>query len=154
MSAPSQEAILDYFEDLASEMRLSDWEFFWNDEAEEDTDDGKALAKVDASYGRKLAWVATFDDLWDLGPSDQRHIFVHELIHLLRWRSWIQVVSQLEDHLAPAAYDMFVENYKMNMEYEVDDMAAVMAINLPLPPWSENDQKPPVLALRRLAAVE
>lgn len=119
-----------YVRTVADRMGLRDWVF--TIEAEE-AEDG-AVAQVDQTHGQKHANIWFADVFFTKEAAMQRHIVVHELVHChLAPAQHMIFGSYLRDELGNGRYDVFEGTWRMNLEYGVDGLAAVIAEGMPLP---------------------
>lgn len=114
---------------LAAPLKILDWRI---SVLEEVTEAGNA-AHVEIIYGRKIANISLAEDFDNFVPEEQRHMIVHELVHVhaqpvgsifqrlteSRTEGWLQLVNTFHTEA---------------VEHLVDVMASIIAPHLPLPP--------------------
>lgn len=115
---------------LAVTLGLRDWTLNF---PEEEPTDKKAAAAVATVYGRRIASVWFSPDFLDYPPEQQRHIVVHELLHI-----HLDPIRTLADSTLPAAigvagWAIFEPALRERVEHAVDAIADALACALPLP---------------------
>lgn len=96
------------------------WMIKWKLEPPEDPE---AWASIQAVEGRKVAWVNLSNDFPDQ-PSDIIHAtLIHELLHLVH-RDQTDVIEHgaPKSGMAPAAYDVMYELFRLQTELMVDHL--------------------------------
>jgi hypothetical protein len=71
-------------------------------------------------------------DFWGLTPEKQRHVLVHELLHLITCRM-DQVVSTVELSMGTAAYEPWSKCFDDEHERAVDKLAEIISEQFDLP---------------------
>lgn len=129
----------------ANAIGLRDWEFYIErqgireDDPELSDESNRTLAFVEAPPGRRFAKVKFCEDFRELDPRHQRHTVVHELVHCHFTPMQHQVEYDLERHLSQQMDDLFSTTFRRNLEYGVDAVASVIAENLPLIEWPDEE---------------
>jgi hypothetical protein len=119
-----------YIADVQGRMLLADWRITLS---RKPTDHPHVGASVDCVPGQHVADVWLNKDFDHYLRATQRHIVVHELVHLH--------LSKLEFHLFTQTRDLgehekasIEQGHKSHEEYAVDDLARIIAPHMPLPP--------------------
>lgn len=130
LPAQTQVALERYVAAVADSLRLGGWII---DVVAGDVGDD-ACAQVDAPYGQRRATVTLGPLFFTQSPQDQRDTVVHELLHLVLMPSWQFVEELLDAELPARASRVAWLGYTQQSEYAVDQLAAVIAPTLALPP--------------------
>jgi hypothetical protein len=122
--------IAKYIAVVANALGLRDWSLRLHDDEPDDKD---AQASVATVYGRKIAHVNLGHGFSMLDPEEQRHVIVHELLHVLMDPTWTLVNQALPGQIGVSAWGVFEAAYRERMEHAVDAIAKALAPALPLP---------------------
>lgn len=95
--------------------------------------DDDAVAQIDAPWAQRRAEVRLGAEFWVSGPEDQRDALVHELLHLVLMPAWQMVDELLDEELSARAARIGWLAFTQHMEYSIDQLASVIAPQLPLP---------------------
>jgi hypothetical protein len=95
--------------------------------------DDDAVAQIDAPWAQRRAVVRIGAEFWRSGPEDQRDALVHELLHLVVMPAWQLIDELLDDELSARAARVAWLGFTQHMEYSIDQLAAVIGPQLPLP---------------------
>lgn len=120
-----------YARDLADLMGLRDWSV---DVDHEPTKSGFD-AQVRIPDGRREIHLAFCERFDQLEPDEQRHAIVHELVHPHLSRVWSTVQDGATEAFGGVALRMFMSAVHREVEHSVDALAAIIARNMPEPPW-------------------
>lgn len=130
MSNVERKRIARYVARLAALMGLRDWTInIMSDEP----DVKEAYASVACTYGRRIASVWFADGFELLPPDVQRHVIVHELLHVHFDRITTLASQSLPMVMGAPAYGVFDEALRDHLEHGVDAVADAFACALPLP---------------------
>ena len=121
MKLTKRQQWLPYVRQIADSIALKDWPV---EIREDPPSTAGAIASVDDSRGRKLAWIHLGDGFFSESRVEQRHTVVHELVHV-HLMEYIGAVRRRTDD------DALLNEI---MEYAVDSLANAIAPLLPLPP--------------------
>jgi hypothetical protein len=123
-------ALAAYVSEAARGLQLCDWalEVVLGDAGDD------ACAKVDALYGQRRATITFGPQFATQSPTDQRDTVVHELLHLVLMPSWQYIDELLDAELGVRAARVAWLAYTQHVEYAVDQLAAVIAPGVALPP--------------------
>jgi hypothetical protein len=123
-------ALAAYVSEAARGLQLCDWalEVVLGDAGED------ACAKVDALYGQRRATITFGPQFATQSPTDQRDTVVHELLHLVLMPSWQYIDELLDAELGVRAARVAWLAYTQHVEYAVDQLAAIIAPSVALPP--------------------
>ena len=119
-----------YLGALAKQMRLSEWDIFLRAEPCEDS---SHAATVSCVPGRKIANIQLSADWFETEPEAQRHVLVHELIHIHSDHEFQLIEDTLPGQLGSSAYFTFEKAYRNLHEHSVDALASILAPHFPLP---------------------
>lgn len=114
---------------VAAHIGLRDWTI--NILREPPDDDGHA-ATVSCVYGRKIANVRFSVDWMTQTPEEQRHVVIHELLHVHTDGALTLVEETLPTLLGMPAFKAFQEAYRRENEHAVDAIASVIEEFIPL----------------------
>jgi len=120
-----------YMRWVADEIGLRDWTLTIRRSPLDIDDD--AFARVDCTYGRRLATVTLCKDFAQLDHDVQRHCLLHELLHchLDPLHSlWANAVPEV---VGKAAWMIFDNASRQQIEFAVDALADFLGPKLPLP---------------------
>lgn len=122
-----------YVSDIAQMLGLDDWKITVHAEEPGDAIDGSdAIASVSCTYGRKIASLRLGKDFLNSPPEEQRHVLVHELIHVHMWGVLALVRTTLPKMLGESAYDVLLTALTQQDEHATDALATAVAPMLPL----------------------
>jgi hypothetical protein len=128
-----------YCRELADRLELRDWTI--NIEHAElgnaGTDGERTLADVDTTTGRKLVQVRVCSDFRAFDREKQRHVLVHELVHVHLAALQEQCEYDVADLIGKPADAVFCRSFRRNLEYAVDALASALAKHQPLIDWPE-----------------
>lgn len=106
---------------LADALALRDWNFVVSPEPCAP----RFNARIEPTFGRKLATLHVRADFLCLAPHEQRHALTHELLHC----HFAPACDVAREVLPKRALGAFI----VNLEYGVDGLADALAPLLPLP---------------------
>lgn len=92
-------------------------------------------AQVRIPDGRREIHLAFGEGFDHLEPDEQRHAVVHELVHPHLARIWSTVQDGATEAFGGIALRMFTQAVHREVEHSVDALAAIIARNMPEPPW-------------------
>jgi hypothetical protein len=128
-----------YIADVQGRMLLRNWNVVLEREAVKqprvhhaDADEAVA-ASVDCLPGRREATVKLHERFDDYSRAEQRHIVVHELLHLHLAGMKTHLVKQFGDWEGGVRLTLYNAHIS-HEEYAVDDLARIIAPSMPLPP--------------------
>lgn len=124
------EQILGYMRAVADRLGLRDWTITVMRAPLDDDDD--AAARIVPTYGRRQAkiWLAYVFNEWD--AEEQRHVIVHELLHLTVEPLFARLSHTLPKVLGAPIYDLLMASIKLDAEYQNDALADFIAPLFPL----------------------
>jgi hypothetical protein len=130
MTGAERKRIARYIRTVANTLGLRDWTL---NLAHDEPDDKEAYASVSCVYGRRIAnlWLAHGFEM--LEPIEQRHVIVHELLHIHFDRTLKQSEGALPGLLGAASYAVYEAGLRESIEHGVDAVADALAGALPLP---------------------
>jgi len=130
MTAAERKRLARYIRTVANTLGLHDWRL---DIQEDEPDTKEAWASVSCTYGRRIAqmWLSHGFELLD--PAEQRHVIVHELLHIHFDRALSLAESSLPGLLGVGAYSVYLASLRENLEHGVDAVADALAPAFPLP---------------------
>jgi len=99
--------------------------------------DTAAHASVTITDGRVFASFRFDNDIFSIDPPDARVYLAHELVHLLFDPLLQMVENDLSAALSDQALVIFKRSFTRQLELGVDHLANVVALALPMPPWTE-----------------
>lgn len=119
-----------YVRNIANTLGLRDWQL---NLMPDEPDTKEAHAAVACTYGRKIAsiWFASGFEL--LEPQEQRHVIVHELLHIHFDRVLTLSSQALPAAMGAPAWGVFDEAMRDHIEHGVDAVAEAIADAFPLP---------------------
>ena len=129
MTDKQRKSLMKYLAGLAKQMRLSEWDIFLTADPCED----EHAATVSCVPGRKIAHISVSADWFDTEPSKQRHVLVHELIHILADPEFQLIEETLPTMVGSVGYFPFEKAFRNLHEHSVDALASVLAQHFPLP---------------------
>lgn len=122
MNDPDRAELERYVRWMADELGLRDWTLILSHDPPKDEDAG---GEIEPRYARKVATVKVAKDFRELTPEYQRHVIVHELLHLHVEGAAVIVRNDLwEGRLVSYdAYQAIWYAYRTQMELGVDGIA-------------------------------
>lgn len=114
---------------VAKELGLGDMALTLHSSPPENPDAVAAFAGV---RGRNSGHIYVSPEFDHYPPEEQRVVVVHELIHAHTERLRDYVRRTLGEHLAPAAYEVFMSGFTDADEYATDALATAVAKFMPL----------------------
>jgi hypothetical protein len=133
MSAPTKttrKALAVYVRRVADGLGLRDWTFILDYETSALVGEN---ARIDVTYGRRVATICWGETFWAESRKDQRNTVVHELLHV--HLDAIQAVARdMEEQLGTFAFSVFNDNHHRQTENATDAIAAAISGHFPLPP--------------------
>ena len=129
MTDRQRKSLMKYIAVLAKQMRLSEWDIFLRAEPCENVNHA---ATVSCVPGRNIANIQVSGDWFDMDPHTQRHVLVHELIHIHVDREF-QLIEALSVMVGSAAFFLFETAFRDLHEHGVDAIASILAPHFPLP---------------------
>jgi hypothetical protein len=130
MSQTERRRIARYIRSLANTLGLRDWTI--NIQSDE-PDTKEAFASVSCVYGRRIAHVWLAHGFEDLDADTQRHVLLHELLHVHLDGVLALSAASLPDLLGLGAYSIYEAALRERVEHGVDAIADALASALPLP---------------------
>lgn len=130
MTTAEHKRLAKYVRRVANALGLHDWTI--NVLADE-PDMAEAGADVHCIYGRRIANIRFAADFALMEPDVQRHIVVHELLHIHFDRALQLCQSALPAVMGAPAYSVFDEALRDHMEHGVDAVADALACAFTLP---------------------
>lgn len=130
MSTADRKRLARYVRTVANTLGLHDWTV---NIQEEEPDDKEAYAAVSCVYGRRIASVWFAHGFENLEPEEQRHVIVHELLHVHFDRVLTQAQQALPGLLGVGAFTVYLEGLRENVEHGVDAVADALAAAFPVP---------------------
>lgn len=127
MNIRQRRSLAKYVASIAAEFGLRDWTFDFPNGPCSD----HALAEVDCTYGRKRAAIRFSTDWMGLSPEEQRHVVVHELIHV-HFAQANQAARDGFEALGRDAGKIANDAYSVGHEYGVDGLADAIDSHFPL----------------------
>ena len=118
----------EYVELLLGELELSDWRL----NIHEAMPDEGTEAEVTFCEGQRQAALKFSEAFWTLSPDAQRHLVVHELIHI-HTQPVCVAADAVETLIGTAAFAVFTHGITTANEFCTDAIARVLANHLPLP---------------------
>lgn len=125
------DAAQEYIWLIRDHMRLTFWDVYLSDTA---TEKGN-WADVTVTEGKHSAAIRLCSQFWDLTPEQRRETIVHEMLHVVHWRAidgigngWAKLVKEQE------AFDAVWALTSTEVELMVDQLTAIIAPHMPLPP--------------------
>lgn len=130
MTHAERKRLARYVRTAANTLGLHDWDIRIQDD---EPDTKEAWASVSCTYGRRIAriWFSAGFELID--PDEQRHVIVHELLHIHFDRILSQADGSLPGLLGIGAFSMYMAGLRENIEHGVDAVADALAAALPVP---------------------
>lgn len=123
-----------YIRTLADQLWLRDW----NLEISHNPADGaNALAQVTCTPGRKQAVIELCPNFPNLERAVQRHVLVHELLHVAFSGPHTHTYQALPTLLGEAAWSAYESGYRMAEELATDGVADAIAPLFPL--WEDGN---------------
>lgn len=133
MTKKRQLALQRYIDGLKSGFGIDSWTIAVSDESPEDSD---AAACVGIDFGRKSAVMGFRADFFEQDPRYQRHVLVHELVHLIHAEEESLIFEILPNHMRPHAGDLFIDVFRQTHEYAIDHLATLVAQFIEPPEFS------------------
>lgn len=130
LNVKQRKALMAYLGYLAPRLGLSAWDIFLRPEPCENPEHA---ATVSCIPGRKIANIQVAVDFFDTEPEKQRHVLVHELIHIHVDQEFQLIEDTLPGMIGSVAYHPFQAAFRSLHEHGVDAMASVLAPHYPLP---------------------
>ena len=131
MTRARLDAIGKYFRWCADTLNLRDWMIVVSHASLAPDDD--ALACVDATYGRRHATITLSWNFAGLTREEQRHVIVHELVHLLLEPGMARLRKALPQTVGEQTAQVILESVRLDNEYAVDGITDMLAKTFPLP---------------------
>lgn len=129
MNATEHRRLEAYLHDLASRLKITQWTVELDKDVLDPEDD--ALATIERPFGRKMAYVTVREDFFEATPEHQRHVALHEMLHLLHGESEQLVFESIHDFSGIGA--AFAAAYRLLHEYDIDHLTGLLAETMPLP---------------------
>lgn len=130
-----ERALLAYTRQVASIMRLDAWDIGYGEGPPEEA--GTAMDMF-AQPTRWWVRLRVADVFWTLPPEEQRHVVVHELVHVVQadlWY-WFHEREEWRQPLAPALVALIEGRVREELENQADFLARVIARHVPpVPEW-------------------
>ena len=130
MTDKQRKGLLRYLAMLARNMGLRDWTLYLRPEPCEDS---SHAATVSCVPGRKIANIQVAADWFEQDAAAQRHVLVHELLHVHVDQEFQLIEDALPPLVGQTAYHTFERAYRNLHEHGVDAIASVLAPHFPLP---------------------
>jgi hypothetical protein len=121
-------SLLRYILDIAVHMGLRDWTFSLEAEPCEDAH----AATIACTYGRKIASICVSQHWMTTAPEEQRHVIIHELVHVHLDSNLTLVEGSLPSQLGASAFSVFREAYRQHNEHATDAIASAIEEFIPL----------------------
>lgn len=134
---PDWDAVSDWIADVQSAMRLQAWRIHLDSAPCEDGYD----ATVQLHRGRWEAHLSLTRHWNRLPPSEQRHVLVHELLHLVM-EPVEEAVRGLRDVLDPITTTILEATVDNRVELAIEAISRRVAETLPLPPAPKEPVQP------------
>ena len=123
-------SFLKYLNEVSRDFGLKDWEMFAHLEEAPPTED--AIAATTCIEKRKIAHILFSEAYFKATPEEQRHVLLHELLHIHLWEAHQFPDEALSDHLGSQGLDIFGTAFNGLMEHAVDAIAGAIADRYPL----------------------
>lgn len=94
--------------------------------------DEDAIASVSCVYGRKIANISFAETFFLADPEEQRHVLLHELLHVRFWDSHALMESTLPEVMGVPAYKAFFAGLTLVDEHAIDALAKALEPLFPL----------------------
>lgn len=118
---------------IASEFGLGDWHITIHESHPGESNTGStAIASVSTVYGRKLAEVTIHPNFFHTDPEEQRHVILHEFLHIHLRQTRELIRSSLPAAIGQFAFDQFFEGYTLLDEHATDALATAIERYFPL----------------------
>lgn len=130
MTDKQRKGLLRYIGMLARNMNLADWQIYLRPEP---TEDSNHAATVSCVPGRKIAHIQLAADWFEQDHASQRHVLVHELLHIHLDQEFQLIEDVVPELIGAAAYLTFEKAYRNLHEHGVDAIASALAPHFPVP---------------------
>ena len=130
MTNKQRVSIRNYIAFLASHLGLNDWSIRLMPQVCENPNHA---ATVVCTPGRKIAQVTLAEDWLEQTPEEQRHVLIHELIHVHADHEFQYIEDTLPTLIGSVAYLPFEKAYRDLHEHAVDALASAMEDHFPVP---------------------
>lgn len=130
MNVRQRKMLMRYLGQIAPHLGLSDWDIFLKPEPCENPEHA---ATVTCIPGRKIANIQVAADFFDAPPVQQRHVLIHELIHIHVDQEFQLIEDVLPPLMGSVGYHPFEKAYRNLHEHGVDALASVLAPHFPVP---------------------
>ncbi len=130
MDDSEYELFKDYVWDIASFMKLADWDIYLKNDFKE----GKNyLGKIRTVPGRRIATIRFTLTFLNRSAYDQRWTVVHELTHIWFDGAFNAVAQDIPNAkmLGWKAENLMIEYFRRNMEIGIDEVARCIAMTIP-----------------------
>lgn len=123
-------SLVNYVGRLADALGLGEWHLVLH----YDSADAGNAAEVSVVPGRRTAHISLSEDFPTFDPEEQRHVLVHELIHIHLDRIRTYARDTLPEVMGRPAWAAWHVTERDLNEYATDALAAAFAPHMPL--WS------------------
>ena len=118
---------------IADEFGLSGWKIRVHVGDPGATDTGHdAIAAVECVYGRRIANIALSPDFLSMDPEEQRHVILHEFLHIHTRQVHDLILGTLPKSLGQPAFDAFMGGLTLADEHAIDGLASAVERFYPL----------------------
>lgn len=117
---------------IADEIGLRDWRINIHVAPTTASDGNDAAASVTVIYGRKIAHIEISPEFERLDPEEQRHVMVHEFLHIHTRQTRDLICESLPSTLGRPAFDSFLSGWTLLDEHAIDALASAIARFYPL----------------------
>lgn len=118
-----KQAIDDYISYLQLVLEIQDWRIVLLAEYPDGTD---VSASIKCVYGQRIAELHLAKGLFDEEPERQRHVIVHELVHILTDGCDNVIDNGLDILLGKPAFTVLKEAFDVQIEYLTDHLTYVI----------------------------
>ncbi len=94
--------------------------------ANDPPDNLDAAAEIKCTYGRKVASIKLCREFFSLAPDEQRHVIIHELIHVLTDGLDNVIENGVDTLIGKPAFTVLHEAWNVQLEYLTDHLAYVV----------------------------
>lgn len=128
MTPKQRRSLARYTTDIAKGFGLGGWTLIFPPEPPSIDETG---AMVDTTYGRRVAHIRFADEFPSFPPEEQRHMVIHELLHI-HFAHELQTVQDLLGSMGREAQAVAGDAYRLGHEYGIDAIADAIADFYPL----------------------
>jgi hypothetical protein len=125
-----RKSLLRYLGGITAYLGLTEWEVRL---ADEPCEDPSHAATVQCVPGRKIATIQLAADWFTQSPAQQRHVLIHELIHIHTDQEFQYIEDSLPEMIGSMAYFPWEKAYRNLHEHATDALAKALAEHFPVP---------------------